>query len=92
MLTESRPTTSRRSGPHASSSVRAIFGWAHERHGIRRFVASVAPDNLASLRLIGRLGFRRVGRQVDPIDGLEYVFEADWPPARPRAGGSAGRR
>jgi len=68
-------------GGYAIEAVRSIFDWAHEHHGIRRFVASVAPDNEPSLRLIGQLGFRRIGEQLDPIDGLEYVFEAGWPPA-----------
>ena len=72
---------------YAIEAVRSIFDWAHERHGIRRFVASVAPDNEPSLNLIGQLGFRRVGQQIDPIDGLEYVFEADWPaPPQPAEG------
>lgn len=64
---------------YAIEAVRAMLDWALARHGIRRFVASVAPDNDASLALISRLGFRRVGQQIDPLDGLEYVFEADWP-------------
>lgn len=66
---------------YAIEAVRSILDWAHEQHGIRRFVASVAPDNEPSLRLIGQLGFRRIGEQLDPIDGLEFVFEAGWPPA-----------
>ena len=65
---------------YALEAVRAMFDWAAER-GIRRFVASVAPDNVASLALIGRLGFREIGSQVDEIDGLELVFEAAWPPS-----------
>lgn len=64
---------------YAIEAVRSIFDWAHERFGIRRFVASVAPDNEASLSLIAQLGFRRIGEQLDPIDGLEHVFEANWP-------------
>lgn len=64
---------------YAIESVRAIFEWAHERHGIRRFVASVSPDNEPSLGMIRQLGFERIGEQLDPIDGLEYVFEAPWP-------------
>jgi len=37
--------------------------------------ASIAPDNEPSLRMAERLGFRRIGEQIDEIDGLEYVFE-----------------
>ena len=35
------------------------------------------PDDMvATLR---RLGFERVGEQIDDIDGLEYVYETTWP-------------
>ena len=64
-----------------TEAVRAMLDWAMSKHGITRFVASVAPTNRASLALIRRLGFQRVGEQMDEIDGLEYVFEASWPPA-----------
>jgi RimJ/RimL family protein N-acetyltransferase len=63
-----------------SEAVRAMFDWAHSKHGITRFVASVAPNNRASLALISRFGFEKVGEQMDPIDGIEYVFEMTWPP------------
>jgi hypothetical protein len=42
--------------------------------------ASVRPDNVASLTLIGRYGFVRVGEQWDDEDGLELVLEV---PAAP---------
>jgi ribosomal-protein-alanine N-acetyltransferase len=38
-------------------------------------IASVRPDNVASLAVIARLGFVRTGEQMDEIDGLEWVFE-----------------
>jgi RimJ/RimL family protein N-acetyltransferase len=37
--------------------------------------ASIAPDNVPSLRIAERLGLQRVGEQIDEIDGLELVFE-----------------
>lgn len=65
----------------ASEVVRALFDWAAREHGVTRFRASVAPGNVPSLAIIGRLGFREVGRQTDDIDGEEIVFELDgWPP------------
>ena len=51
---------------------RALFAWGAE-HGVRTVVASVAPDNTASLATIARLGFVRTGEQVDEVDGLEWV-------------------
>jgi len=64
---------------YARESVKALFDWAYHEHGITRFIASISPDNEASLRLTAAYGFRKVGEQMDEIDGLEYVFETDWP-------------
>jgi RimJ/RimL family protein N-acetyltransferase len=69
---------------YASESVKALFDWAHREHGITRFIASISPDNEASLNLTAAYGFHKVGEQMDEIDGLEYVFETDWP--RPASG------
>jgi ribosomal-protein-alanine N-acetyltransferase len=69
---------------YARESVKALFDWAHREHGIETFVASISPDNEASLRLTQGFGFHQVGEQMDEIDGLEYVFETDWP--RPASG------
>ncbi|MEP7158766.1 MAG: GNAT family N-acetyltransferase [Chloroflexota bacterium] len=65
---------------YASESVKALFDWAHGEHGIDTFVASISPDNEASLRLARGFGFFQVGEQMDEIDGLELVFETTWPP------------
>jgi RimJ/RimL family protein N-acetyltransferase len=59
----------------AFEAVQALFGWATSEHGIHRFVASVAPDNVASLALARKLGFIQTGSQMDEEDGLELVFE-----------------
>src|SRR5215212_9679889 len=64
----------------AREAVRALFDWAASEHGIRRFIASVSPTNDASLALVHGFGFRQTGEQMDEIDGLELVLEADWPP------------
>jgi [ribosomal protein S5]-alanine N-acetyltransferase len=64
---------------YAIESIRALFDWAHDTFGIRRFMASISPDNVPSLELSARLGFVQVGEQMDEIDGLEFVFETRWP-------------
>ena len=69
---------------YASESVKALFDWAHRERGTTRFVASISPSNEASLNLTAAYGFHKVGEQMDEIDGLEYVFETDWP--RPASG------
>ncbi len=62
----------RRQG-YALEAVGAMMDWA-AGFGIDRFVASVAPDNAASMRLMGRFGFEKVDEVVDPVDGIEHVF------------------
>ena len=61
----------------ATEVVRALFDWAAREHGVTRFRASIAPDNVASLAIASRFGFRQVGEQMDDVDGLELVFELD---------------
>jgi RimJ/RimL family protein N-acetyltransferase len=61
----------------ATEVVRALFDWAAREHGVTRFRASIAPDNVASLAIASRFGFRHVGEQMDDVDGLELVFELD---------------
>jgi RimJ/RimL family protein N-acetyltransferase len=61
-------------------AVRAMFDWAAVEEGVHRFVASIRPDNEASLGLAHGFGFVQTGTQMDDIDGLELVFEATWPP------------
>lgn len=63
----------------ATEVASALFDWARREHGIRRFRASTAPDNVASQAILTRFGFRKVGTQMDEIDGLELVFELDDP-------------
>ena len=63
----------------AREAVRAMLDWAVTDHGIRRFIASVAPTNEPSLALVRAFGFEQTGEQMDEIDGLELVLEADWP-------------
>lgn len=62
---------------YAIEAVRAMFEWAQRVHGVRRFRASVAPDNERSLNLIAKLGFIHTGEQWDPDDGRELVYELE---------------
>lgn len=58
----------------AREAVLGMLRWAAATHGVPEFVASVAPENAASLALIAGLGFERVGQWVDDEDGVEHVF------------------
>jgi len=61
----------------ATEVVEALLDWACREHGVTRFQAATAPDNLASQAVLARFGFRQTGTQMDDIDGLELVFEVD---------------
>jgi [ribosomal protein S5]-alanine N-acetyltransferase len=62
---------------YATEAAAALMAWAQSEHGIRHFVASVAPGNEPSLAVVRKLGFVRTGQQWDDEDGLELVFELD---------------
>jgi hypothetical protein len=38
---------------------------------------SMTPANAASLGVIAKFGFRRIGEHIDPEDGLEHIFLRD---------------
>jgi RimJ/RimL family protein N-acetyltransferase len=60
---------------YAIEAVRGLIGNAFADGSVSRIRASIRPDNGPSLALAAKLGFVRVGEQMDEIDGLEYVFE-----------------
>ena len=66
--------THRRQGI-ALEAARGLIGWAARAHGVTRFVVSISPLNAASLGLISKMGFRKVGAQIDEEDGPEDIFE-----------------
>src|SRR4051794_10064437 len=68
----------RRQG-YAREAMHALLDWAWATGQARACVASVSPDNAPSLALIRDFEFRRVGEQIDEIDGLEWVFERALP-------------
>ncbi len=65
-----------RSRGFATEAVTALVGWASER-GVRRFILSISPDNVASSTIAERLGFKRIGRWQDEEDGAEDVYLLD---------------
>lgn len=68
----------RRQG-YATEACAALIDWARTAHAIRQFVLSISPDNAPSLRIAQHFGFRKVGTQVDDIDGPEDVYLREWP-------------
>jgi RimJ/RimL family protein N-acetyltransferase len=76
---------------YALEAAIAMFEWAAEQ-GVRRFRASVSPDNGPSLAMVRKMGFHQIGEQMDEIDGLEYVFEASLDEVRNAKEAAAGGR
>jgi len=59
---------------YATEAAIAIMNWANINFGVENFIASVSPENKDSLKLISRLGFKKISEVMDDIDGLEFVF------------------
>lgn len=64
----------RRKG-YAREAVVAMLGWAQHDPAVRRFRASISPENEASRNLVAGLGLIEVGSQWDEEDGEETLFE-----------------
>jgi RimJ/RimL family protein N-acetyltransferase len=60
---------------YAREASKALMGWAHQVHGVTRFVMTIRPDNAASQALAAGLGFVRIGSHMDEVDGLEDILE-----------------
>jgi RimJ/RimL family protein N-acetyltransferase len=67
----------RRQG-YAEEAIRGMMRWASEVHHRHIFRLSIAPDNGPSLNLAAKLGFTKTGEQIDPVDGLEYVYTLEF--------------
>ena len=50
----------------ASEAVAALADWALRRPGVTRVVAETSPDNVGSVRVLEKVGFRRMGHGVEP--------------------------
>nr|MCH9687218.1 GNAT family N-acetyltransferase [Deltaproteobacteria bacterium] len=69
-------STHRRRG-YAKEAAIGMMEWASREFDVRDFVLTISPDNLPSLRMAESMGFRIIGEQDDPVDGLEFVMKAD---------------
>ena len=59
----------------AQEAIEALIQWACDQHQVRRFLLSISPENQPSQALAGKLGFRKIGSQIDELDGPEEIFE-----------------
>ena len=59
---------------YAKAMLSALLRRAEQDRSVRAVRASIRPDNAGSLATIAGFGFRKIGEQWDPEDGLEYVY------------------
>jgi ribosomal-protein-alanine N-acetyltransferase len=59
---------------YAKAMLAAMLRRAEQDPSVRSVRASIRPDNKGSLATIAGFGFRKVGEQWDPVDGLEDVY------------------
>ncbi|MEV0943546.1 GNAT family N-acetyltransferase [Micromonospora wenchangensis] len=77
---------------YATEAVTAMVGYAFTRLGVRRITAGCFADNLASVRVLEKVGMRREQHGVGDswhaergwVDGYTYALCADAWPAPPR--------
>ncbi len=66
----------RRQG-YARAALEALLDRAASEPDVHAVRVTVAPDNIASYRLVSQYGFTEVGEQWDDEDGLETIYESD---------------
>ena len=65
---------------YAQEAATGLMEWAGQAHGVTGFILSISPDNLPSQALAAKLGFIRIGLQMDDEDGPEEVWRRVTPP------------
>jgi ribosomal-protein-alanine N-acetyltransferase len=55
--------------------VRGMWSWSVAQPEVAMLRYTVSPTNHASVNLVERFGFARVGQQVDELDGPEDIYE-----------------
>jgi len=60
---------------YAREASLALMRWAHDEHGVAKFIMTISPENVASQSLAAGLGFVRIGSHIDEVDGLEEILE-----------------
>jgi RimJ/RimL family protein N-acetyltransferase len=63
----------RRKG-YAREAISGMINWATGEFYVRRFIASISPENSPSLALVRSFGFIKIDEVMDEIDGVEHVY------------------
>jgi RimJ/RimL family protein N-acetyltransferase len=70
----------------ATEAARTAIEWLFAAHPLARVIAGTDPPNLASFRVMERLGMRRLPRPVEPLPGVIYY---ELPRGEASAGGGS---
>jgi hypothetical protein len=55
--------------------LRGMWKMICKRSDVKTLRYTVSPENKPSMHIINKFGFKKVGEQIDPEDGLELIFE-----------------
>ncbi|EQM68554.1 GNAT family N-acetyltransferase [Pseudomonas tohonis] len=58
----------------ASEAIPALLAYGYARHGLDRIIATVAPENLPSQRVLLKAGMRLVKQRRDESGALDHVY------------------
>ncbi|CAB4828439.1 unannotated protein [freshwater metagenome] len=56
-------------------ALKGMWDWVSKQDGVKVLRYTVSAQNLASVALVGKFGFKHVGQQMDEIDGPEEIYE-----------------
>ena len=60
---------------YATEALIGMWSWVINQPGVELLRYTVDPKNEASVAVIKKFGFERVGQQIDPEDGPEDIYE-----------------
>jgi RimJ/RimL family protein N-acetyltransferase len=60
---------------YATEALTGMWLWVVDQPGVELLRYTVDPNNEASVAVIKKFGFERVGQQIDPEDGPEDIYE-----------------
>jgi RimJ/RimL family protein N-acetyltransferase len=73
-------------------TVAGMLTLAALQRGVTTLRYTVSTGNVASVKLIEKFGFDRIGEQIDDDDGPEGIYEMSFEEFRPRRGCDADAR
>ena len=60
---------------YATEALTGMWSWVVDQPDVELLRYTVDPNNEASVAVIKKFGFERVGQQIDPEDGTEDIYE-----------------